>query len=227
MDAIRSLAASIDHTLLSAGATRDDIRQLCREAAEEGFAAVCVNPVWVGEAARELASGGVAVAAVVGFPLGATTTGAKVAEAHEALAAGARELDMVIQVGLLRGGEHEAVGRDIAAVAALVRDGAGLLKVIIETCVLSDEEKAAAVRLAVEAGADFVKTSTGFGKGGATIEDVALMRRIAPARVGVKASGGIRSFAQARAMLAAGATRLGSSSGVAIMAEARRWYAGR
>ena len=225
MDPIRALAQAIDHTLLAPVAGREDIRKLCAEAAAERFAAVCVNPLWVREAVERLAGSGIPVASVVGFPLGATPPEVKTAEAGAVLDAGARELDMVLAVGLLKSGEDAAVQDDVAAVAAAAHARGARLKVILETCLLSEEEKARAARLAVAGGADFLKTSTGFGGGGATVEDVALLRRLAPREVEVKASGGIRTFAQARAMLAAGATRLGASAGVAIVEEARRWYA--
>lgn len=227
MKAVEELAGSIDHTLLSATAVREDIRRVCREAMRERFAAVCVNPLWVPEAAAMLAGSPVAVATVVGFPLGASAGEAKVAEARLAVGDGAREIDMVISLGLLKSGEDEAVRIEIAAVADVVHESGGLLKVIVETCYLSEDEKRRAVSLASCSGADFVKTSTGFGHGGATIEDVALLRRFAPPGVGVKASGGIKTFGHARAMLAAGANRLGTSSGVAIVTEARRWYESR
>ena len=225
MDPIRAVAEAIDHTLLAPAASRDDIRRLCLEAAAERFAAVCVNPLWVAEAAGRLEGTGIPVASVVGFPLGATPAGIKVAEAERALEAGARELDMVLAVGLLKGGEDAAVEADVAAVAAAAHAQGALLKVILETCLLSEPEKERAARLAIGGGADFLKTSTGFGGGGATVEDVALLRRLAPSDVRVKASGGIRTFAQARAMLAAGASRLGVSAGISIMEEARRWVA--
>lgn len=227
MDQITALARTIDHTLLAAATTRSEVRKLCSEALEAGFATVCVNPCWVAVAAEMLAGSPVRVATVVGFPLGATTTAAKVAEAREALAAGARELDMVLALGMLRGGEDEAVASDVAAVAAAARGAGAVLKVILETAVLDRGEKERAASLAVAGGAHFLKTSTGFGGGGATVEDVALLRRCAPAGVEVKASGGIRTFPQARVMLAAGASRLGTSAGVTILAQAREYYAGR
>jgi len=227
MNPIAALARTIDHTLLAASTTRSDVRVLCREALDEGFATVCVNPCWVGEVAGQLRGTSVQVATVIGFPLGATTTASKVAEAREALASGARELDMVLALGLLRSGEDDAVTVDVAAVAAVAAEAGALLKVILETALLDTEEKERAARLAVAGGADFLKTSTGFAPRGATVEDVALLRRCAPPGVEVKASGGVRTFAQARAMLAAGATRLGTSAGVAILAEARGYYAGR
>lgn len=226
MDHVAALARTIDHTLLTATATRVEVRNLCREARENGFAAVCVNPGWVAEAAAQLAGSPVPVATVIAFPLGATSTAAKVAETREALAAGARELDMVMALGMLRGREDDAVTADVAAVAATAATAGALLKVILEMASLSQEEKERAARLAVAGGAHFLKTSTGFA-GGATVEDVALLRRFAPAGVEVKASGGVRTFAQARAMLAAGATRLGTSAGLEILAQAREYYASR
>lgn len=227
MDHIAALARTIDHTLLAASATRSDVRVLCREALKEGFAAVCVNPCWVREAANQLRGTAVRVATVVGFPLGATTTVSKVAEARDALASGARELDMVLALGLLRSGEDDLVTADVAAVAAVAAETGAVLKVILETGLLAAEEKVRAAGLAVAGGAHFLKTSTGFAAGGATVEDVALLRRCAPPGVEVKASGGVRTFAQARAMLAAGASRLGTSAGLAILAEARAYYADR
>lgn len=215
----RALAAAIDHTLLKPAATAAEIRQLCAEAAEHRFATVCVNGGWVAEAAGLLSGTGVGVAAVVGFPLGAMATAVKAAEAAQAVADGAGEIDMVLQIGRLKAGDDDFVRRDIEAVVAAARRGdrRALTKVIIETCFLTDEEKVRACRIAVAAGADFVKTSTGFGSAGATLEDVRLMRAAVPAHVGVKAAGGIRTAAVARAMLEAGATRIGTSSGVAIV----------
>lgn len=209
------LARTIDHTWLKPDATATQIEALCREAIRYGFHAVCVNSYWVPLAAERLRGSGVKVAAVVGFPLGAGLTAAKAAEAREAVKAGASELDMVLNVGALKSGRPDDVRRDIRAVVEAA-DGA-LVKVILETGLLTGEEKVAACRLAVEAGAHFVKTSTGFGPGGATVEDVALLRRTVGPRVGVKASGGIRDAEAARRMLAAGASRLGTSSGVAIV----------
>lgn len=216
------LASTIDHTLLKPTATAAEIRRLCAEAAEHRFAAVCVNGAWAEEAARLLAGASVGVAAVVGFPLGAMAPGAKAAEAAQAIADGATEIDMVMQIGRLKDGDDDFVRRDIEAVVAAARRGGrpALVKVIIETCFLTNEEKVRACRIAAAAGADFVKTSTGFGPAGATVEDVRLMRASVPARVGVKAAGGIRTAEAARAMLAAGATRIGTSSGVAIVSGA-------
>jgi deoxyribose-phosphate aldolase len=209
------LAALIDHTILKPDATATEVRRLCAEARLHHFHSVCVNPIFVALVAGELAGSGVTTCSVVAFPFGATTTLAKAAETRQAVADGAGEIDMVIALGPLKAGEHDYVRRDIAEVKQAC--GASLLKVIIETCLLSNDEKVLACRLAVEAGADFVKTSTGYGGGGATVEDVALMRRTVGPTIGVKASGGVRSFAEALAMVQAGATRIGASSGVIIV----------
>ncbi|WP_245524299.1 deoxyribose-phosphate aldolase [Methylobacterium nonmethylotrophicum] len=209
------LAGLIDHTLLRADATAAEVRRLCEEALEHRFKAVCVNPVHVGPAAEILAGSGVAACSVVGFPLGAVTPQDKAAEAAGAVSRGAAEIDMVIALGALKEGRHDAVRDDIAAVRAACRDR--VLKVIIETCLLDDAQKRLACTLAAEAGADFVKTSTGFSTGGATLGDVALMRASVGDTLGVKASGGVRTLEAARAMIAAGATRLGTSSGVALV----------
>ena len=214
------LARLIDHTLLKPEATRQDIEILCREAAEHRFATACVNPVWVALAADTLKGSGVGVCAVVAFPLGATTANAKAHEARGAIADGAREIDMVMSVGALKGGDLDAARRDIEAVTAACRKGGALCKVIIEAALLTEDEKVSACTIAKAAGADFVKTSTGFGRGGATVADVALMRRVVGSSMGVKASGGIRDLATALEMLAAGATRLGTSAGVKIVREA-------
>jgi len=209
------LARTIDHTILRADATRADVAEVCHEAREHGFYSVCVNPVHVPDVAAALAGSDVATCAVVDFPLGATPSAVKAAEARWVVAAGAREVDMVINVGALKEGRRDEVEADIAAVREAC--GPALLKVIIETCLLSDAEKEAACRLAVAAGAQFVKTSTGFGKAGATVEDVALMRRVVGPDIGVKASGGIRTREDALRMLAAGASRIGASASVAIV----------
>jgi len=209
------LARTIDHTILRADATRADVAKVCREAREHGFYSVCVNPVHVPDVAAALAGSDVATCAVVDFPLGATPSAVKAAEARWVVAAGAREVDMVINVGALKEGRRDEVEADIVAVREAC--GPALLKVIIETCLLSDAEKEAACRLAVAAGAQFVKTSTGFGKAGATVEDVALMRRVVGPDIGVKASGGIRTREDALRMLAAGASRIGASASVAIV----------
>jgi deoxyribose-phosphate aldolase len=214
------IAGLIDHTLLKPEATPAQVETLCAEAARFRFASVCVNPGFVPLCARLLKGSPVAVCTVIGFPLGATTTKAKVFEAAQAAANGARELDMVIPIGRLKAGELREVAEDIAAVVEAGHAAGALVKVIIETSLLSDEEKVAACLLAARAGADFVKTSTGFAGGGATAADVALMRRTVGPEVGVKASGGVRTLADAQAMVAAGADRIGASAGVAIVREA-------
>ncbi|OBR62527.1 deoxyribose-phosphate aldolase [Paenibacillus oryzae] len=206
----------IDHTILKADATREEVLHICKEAAEHKFATVCVNAGWVPLVAEALKGTGVGITTVVGFPLGATTTASKAFEAAEAIQAGATEIDMVLNVGLLKSGDAEGVQRDVEGVVAACRDKAAL-KVILETGLLSDEEKELACQLCVKAGADFVKTSTGFGKGGATAEDIALMRRIVGPDLGVKASGGVRDLETALQMIAAGATRIGASASVAIV----------
>lgn len=212
------VARMIDHTLLKPAATAADIDRLCQEARDNGFGAVCVNPVYVPRAAAALKGSDVAVATVIGFPLGANQPETKAAESRLALQQGAAELDMVINIGALKGGDLEQVERDIRAVVSEARTVPGtLVKVIIETCFLTDEEKRTACRLAQKAGADFVKTSTGFGTGGATAEDVRLMRETVGPTMGVKASGGVRTAQDALAMIEAGATRLGTSAGVAIV----------
>jgi deoxyribose-phosphate aldolase len=213
------LARRIDHTALKPETTRGDVERLCREAREHGFAAVCVAPVWVSAAAGVLEGSPSRVCAVVGFPHGSSRPETKGAEASRALDDGATELDMVIAVGLLKSGDSAAVESDIRAVVEPARRGDALVKVILETALLSGEEKVSACRLAESAGADFVKTSTGFGPGGATIEDVALMSRTVGARMGVKASGGVRTLDFALALLDAGATRLGCSASVALVRE--------
>jgi len=214
------VAGYIDHTLLKPEATPAQIEQLCAEAIQYRFASVCVNPSFVPLCVSLLRGSPVAVCAVIGFPLGATTTKAKVFEATQAAANGARELDMVIAVGQLRAGRYPEVAEDIRQVVESGHAQGALVKVIIETSLLSDEEKVAACLLAARAGADFVKTSTGFAGGGATVADIALMRRAVGREVGVKASGGVRSLADARALIAAGASRIGASAGVAIVREA-------
>ncbi|MCS7251414.1 MAG: deoxyribose-phosphate aldolase [Anaerolineae bacterium] len=211
------LAARIDHTLLRPEAMPRDIDQLCEEAVRYGCAAVCVNSIYVARAASWLAGTPVKVATVVAFPLGASPTAIKVAEAAIALSQGAQEIDMVLPVGLLKAGEIDVVRADLGAVVAVCHAAGALCKVILETALLTAEEKALAARLAVEAGADFVKTSTGFGPGGATVEDVAFLRQIVGTSAGVKAAGGIRTVEQAIAMLEAGADRLGTSATVAIL----------
>jgi deoxyribose-phosphate aldolase len=216
------LSHMIDHTLLKPDATQDQIAQLCYEAKKHSFASVCVNPSYVKLCADLLKDSDVMVCTVIGFPLGATSTETKVFEAQKALRDGAAEVDMVINVGALKSRDYERVQRDIAAVAKAVHAGGAILKVIIEAALLTDEEKVAACQLAKVAEADFVKTSTGFGPGGATAEDVGLMRRVVGAGMGVKASGGIRSYEDAQKMIAAGASRLGASASVKIVQGADR-----
>lgn len=216
------VASLIDHTLLKPEASKADVAKLCEEARTHRFASVCVNPCWVAYAAGDLRGTDVKVCAVIGFPLGANEARVKLSEAELALASGAGELDMVQNIGALRSGDDSLVLHEIAAIAELARSGRALLKVILETCLLSEREKEKACRLAFDANADFVKTSTGFSSGGATLEDVAFMREIAGPARGVKASGGIRSLASLRSMVTAGANRIGTSSGVAIMEEVRR-----
>ncbi len=215
------VASMIDHTLLKADATRQEIEHLCREASQFKFATVCVNPAWVATAARVLAGSGVGVCSVVGFPLGATTADVKAYETRRAIYDGAREIDMVINVGALKSGDLRVVERDIEAVASTCRECGALSKVIIEAALLTDDEKVTACTLAKAAGADYVKTSTGFGPGGATAADVALMRRVVGAEMGVKAAGGVRDLDGLKAMVAAGATRVGASAGVKIVQQAR------
>jgi deoxyribose-phosphate aldolase len=214
---ISNLAKLIDHTILKPEATRGDILRVCAEARRYGFASVCVNPYWAPLAARELAGSPVKVCTVVGFPLGATSTDSKVAETAAALRDGAREIDMVINVGALRSGETDAVKADIARVVEASHAAGAIVKVILENALLDDGQKAAACLLAADAGADFVKTSTGFGPGGATAHDVALMRRTVGPSMGVKAAGGIRTYEDLKTMVEAGATRIGASAGVKIM----------
>lgn len=220
MDA-QAVASLIDHTLLKPDTTREAILRLCREAREHHFGAVCVNPYWVSLAASELKNSNVKVAAVVGFPLGANETAIKVAETQAALEAGAREIDMVMNIGAFLSGEEEVVGRDIAEVAGASHDKKAIVKVILETALLNEKQKTEACQIAQQSGADFVKTSTGFGPGGATAADVALMRAAVGPGMGVKASGGIRTWEDCRAMITAGANRIGTSSGIAILASIR------
>ena len=209
------LASYIDHTLLKPEASREQIRAVCNEAKQYHFASVCVNSCWVPLIAEELKGSGVSVCCVIGFPLGASLSSVKAFEAREAVAAGAQEIDMVINVGAVKSGDWELVREDIAAVNAA--KGTAKLKVIIETCLLTDEEKVRVCQIAKEVGADFVKTSTGFSTGGATVHDVELMRKAVGPEMGVKASGGIRTLADALAMIEAGASRLGASAGVKII----------
>ncbi len=216
----RELARYFDHTLLKPEATPDQVRELCQEALDYHFASVCINPVFVPLAAEMLAGSDVEVCTVVGFPLGATTTAAKVAETELTLAQGATEVDMVLPIGLLKAGDEDRVRGDVGAVAAVCHAHGALLKVIIETALLTDDEKVTACRLSKEAGADYVKTSTGFSKHGATVEDVALMRETVGPEMGVKAAGGVGSYEEALAMIEAGATRIGASRSIAIVEDA-------
>lgn len=209
-------ASMIDHTLLKAEATKEQIEKLCAEAKEFGFASVCVNPTWVKYCSELLQNSNVLVCTVIGFPLGANTTAVKVFEAKDAIANGAQEVDMVINIGALKDQNFELVQSDIAAVVEAAK-GSAIVKVIIETCLLTEEEKVKACELSVATGADFVKTSTGFSTGGATAEDIALMRKTVGPELGVKASGGVRSLEDMQKMVEAGATRIGASSGVAIV----------
>lgn len=212
------LAGRIDHTLLRAYATQVDITELCDEAAANGFAAVAVNGAWVTYCAKRLAGSGVGIAVTIGFPLGAATAHVKLEEAREALKNGATELDMVINIGALKSGYPQFVEKEIAAIVKAA--GAAPVKVILETCYLNRDEKIAVCQMAVRAGAAFVKTSTGYGDDGATVEDVLLMREVVGTASGVKAAGGIRTYAEAVALIDAGADRIGTSSGVEILAEA-------
>ena len=207
----------IDHTLLKPDASQDQIAQLCYEARKYGFAAVCVNPSYVKLCSELLKGTPVHVCTVVGFPLGATPPEVKAYEAQQAIDDGATEVDMVINIGALKSKDYALVERDMASVARTCHAGGALLKVIIEAALLSDEEKVIASQLAKAAGADYVKTSTGFGPGGATVHDVALMRRAVGPEMGIKAAGGIKDFEDAQAMVAAGATRIGASAGIKIV----------
>jgi deoxyribose-phosphate aldolase len=215
----RSVARLIDHTILKPEAVRDEIRQTCAEAMQFEFASVCINPFWTKLVAAELGGSPVKVCTVAGFPLGANHPAAKVAETLGALRDGADEIDMVINIGALRSGEREVVKSDIQGVVLASHGHGAIVKVIIETALLDDAQKLLACRLAQDAGADFVKTSTGFSKAGATVPDVMLMRRAVGSSMGVKASGGIRTLADLKAMVAAGATRVGASASVKIMQE--------
>ena len=212
------MAKYIDHTLLKPQASLEDIRKVCDEAKALNTASVCVNPSYIKFVAEQLADSDVTPCCVIGFPLGATTPNVKAFEAAEAVANGAREVDMVINVGAVKSGDWALVERDIAAVVTAV-DGEAAVKVIIETCLLTDEEKVLACQAAKRVGADFVKTSTGFSTGGATVHDVKLMRETVGPDMGVKAAGGIHNRAEAEAMIEAGATRIGASSGIAIVTE--------
>ena len=211
-------AKMIDHTLLKPEATKEQVKNLCEEAVQYGFHSVCVNSSFVYYCAELLKDSDVKVCTVIGFPLGAMSTAGKAAEARAAVADGAGELDMVIHVGMIKSGDWDYVKQDIASVVEAAGDKASV-KVILETCLLTDEEKRKACMICKEAGASFVKTSTGFSNGGATVKDVALMREAVGSDMGVKASGGIRSFQDARAMVEAGADRIGASSGIAIIRE--------
>ncbi|MFF2447606.1 deoxyribose-phosphate aldolase [Neobacillus sp. NPDC058068] len=211
-----NVAAMIDHTLLKPESTKGQIETLCREARENKFFSVCVNPTWVRTAKELLQGSDVKVCTVIGFPLGATTSETKAFETTNAIEHGADEVDMVINIGALKDGNDELVGSDIRAVVEAAK-GKALTKVIIETSLLTKEEKIRACELAVKAGADYVKTSTGFSTGGATFEDIALMRKTVGPDIGVKASGGVRSTEDAQKMIDAGATRIGASSSVAII----------
>lgn len=217
LDNSASIASYIDHTLLKPEASEAEVRQVCAEAAEYKFKSVCVNPVWVKTVTNALKGSGILTCSVVGFPLGATPSDVKAFEARGAVLDGADEIDMVINIAAARAGDKGALVDDITTVAEAVHGGGAILKVIIETALLNDEQKVMACEASVEAGADFVKTSTGFNGGGATVEDVALMRKTVGPDLGVKASGGVRSLADAQAMIAAGATRIGASSGIAIV----------
>lgn len=213
----RGVARLIDHTILRADATRADILQVCSEALQYQFASVCVNSFWVPVVARELAGSSVKTCTVAGFPLGAMSTASKVAETLDAISNGASEIDMVINVGALKGGEESVAEIDIAAVVAAAHNNGAIVKVIIETALLDRDLKILACRIAQRAGADFVKTSTGFAKAGATVDDIALMRATVGPDMGVKASGGVRTLEDLKAMVAAGATRIGASASVKIV----------
>jgi deoxyribose-phosphate aldolase len=219
--AAAEVAGYIDHTLLKPEATRAEIEKLCQEARTYNFASVCVNPVWVKECAFALYGSPVKVCTVVGFPLGASLGDVKAYETRRAIFDGATEIDMVINIGALKSGDNNIVKRDISAVVEAAHDACAIVKVIIETALLTDEEKIRACLLAKDASADFVKTSTGFSKGGATVADIELMRRTVGAEIGVKAAGGVKDLAVAREMIAAGATRIGASAGVRIVQESQ------
>ncbi|HSL97104.1 MAG TPA: deoxyribose-phosphate aldolase [Candidatus Deferrimicrobiaceae bacterium] len=216
-DVPRDLAPYIDHTLLRPDATAADVDQLCDEAIEYRFAAVCINPTWVRRAADRVRGSSVAVASVIGFPFGAATSEVKAMEARRAIRDGAREIDMVVNIGALKSGMRDVVRDDIARVSDACHEAGALNKVIIETALLTDTEKVVACSLAVAAKADYVKTSTGYASGGATVFDVALMRETVGPRMGIKASGGIRTAEDVQDMIAAGATRIGASAGVKIV----------
>ncbi|MFC3211752.1 deoxyribose-phosphate aldolase [Planomicrobium okeanokoites] len=211
-----NIASYIDHTLLKPESTKEQVIELCKEAAQYEFASVCVNPSYVETAAAELKDSKVKVCTVIGFPLGASTSETKAFETKDAIAKGAEEIDMVVNIGAIKSGDSELVKNDIQAVVEAAK-GKAIVKVIIEASLLTDEEKVLASRLSKEAGADFVKTSTGFSTGGATVADVKLMRETVGSELGVKASGGVRSLEDVQAMIDAGASRIGASSGVQIM----------
>lgn len=211
------LAKMIDHTLLKPDATPDQVAQLCFEARKHGFASVCINPAWVKLCAKLLEGSPVKVCTVIGFPLGATAPEVKAFECRNAVEEGATEIDTVINIGALKARDLELVARDIRGVVAAAHDCGAIVKVIIEAALLTDEEKTVACLLSKEAGADFVKTSTGFASGGATVHDVALMRRVVGPEMGVKAAGGVRTYSDAESMIKAGATRIGASAGVKIL----------
>ena len=213
------LAAVLDHTLLKPDATRPQVLQLCAEAARHRFACAMVNPTWVGTAAEALVGTGIPVGVVIGFPLGATLAASKRDETVRVLKLGAHDVDMVLNIGLLKSGDFDAVRQDIRGVVELAHASGAIVKVILETCLLTFEEKLRGADLALSAGADFLKTSTGFSTGGATVDDISLLREKAGVHAGVKASGGIRSLADATAMLSAGASRIGASASVKILAE--------
>ncbi|WLR46222.1 deoxyribose-phosphate aldolase [Halobacillus litoralis] len=212
----QNLAKMIDHTQLKPDTPKDKITQICKEAKEQNFASVCVNPHWVSYCAEQLEGTDVKVCTVIGFPLGATTKETKAFETKQAIEKGATEVDMVINIGELKSGNKELVQQDIEAVVREA-EGKAIVKVIIETSLLTEDEKVTASELAKAAGADFVKTSTGFSGGGATVEDISLMRKTVGPDMGVKASGGVRDYEGAKAMIEAGATRIGASSGIAIV----------
>ena len=210
------LAGLIDHTALKPDTTKEQIDKLCSEALEHGFASVCVNPGYVKLCSELLKNSAVKVCTVIGFPLGATTTSTKVAEAAEAIENGATEVDMVINIGAIKSGDYDFAKKDIEAVVKIAK-GKALVKVILETCLLTEDEKINSCKICKEAKADFVKTSTGFSTGGATVSDIKLMRGIVKPEMGVKASGGIRNYDTAKAMVDAGASRIGASASVAII----------
>jgi deoxyribose-phosphate aldolase len=214
------LAHWVDHTLLKPDAVKDEIIKVCQEAKEYKFASVCINPTWISLAQKQLRGTAVKVCSVIGFPLGATLPEIKAAEARAAIAAGADEVDMVINIGALKSSDYSLVERDIRGVVRAA--GRRTVKVILETCFLSDEEKEKACLIAKDAGAHFVKTSTGFGKSGATVKDVALMRKTVGAAMGVKASGGVRTYEDACKMVEAGATRIGASASVEIVSNSKK-----